>query len=153
MVPEPRRSTVVVARHPLYAMLAPVPIICFVGTFLTDIVYWQTAEMMWANFSAWLVTIGVVMGVLAGIVGILDFVLNRRFRTLPPSWPYVIGTAAALLLSVINALVHSRDAWTSVVPTGLILSTIVVIILILTGWMGWSVAYRRVGVTDIGVAE
>ena len=43
-------------------MLVPFPIACFVGTLLTDIAYWRTAEMMWADFSAWLLTVGVDHG-------------------------------------------------------------------------------------------
>jgi uncharacterized membrane protein len=39
--------------------------------------------------------------------------------------------------------VHTRDAWSSVVPTGLILSIIVVLILPITGWLGWSMVYRH----------
>jgi predicted membrane protein DUF2231 len=51
------------------------------------------------------------------------------------------------VVSLVNAFVHSRDAWTSVVSTGLILSAAVVLILLFTGWMGWSMVYRhRVGV-------
>jgi uncharacterized membrane protein len=43
-------------------------------------------------------------------------------------------------------MVHGRDAYTSVVPTGLILSALTVAILIVTGWLGWSMVYRyRVG--------
>jgi len=49
---------------------------------------------------------------------------------------------AVLVLSFFNLLVHSRDAWTSVVPTGLILSIIVVLILPFTAWLGWSMVYR-----------
>ncbi|PIK73709.1 hypothetical protein CS379_06895, partial [Methylobacterium frigidaeris] len=50
---------------------------------------------------------------------------------------------------LVNAFVHSRDGWTSVVPTGLILSGLVVLILCVTGWLGWAMVYRhRVGVAS-----
>ncbi len=48
----------------------------------------------------------------------------------------------ALLLSLINAFVHSRDAYTSVVPTGLILSGIVALLVLISSWLGSSLAYR-----------
>ena len=41
----------------------------------------------------------------------------------------------ALILATFNMLVHTRDAWTSVVPWGLVLSAAIVLVLILTGWM------------------
>jgi uncharacterized membrane protein len=148
LVKEPS-STAVIARRPVHAMLIPFPIACFVGTFLTDLVYWRTAEMMWANFSAWLVTVGVIMGWLAAIAGLIDFLGNRLIRMQPPAWPHVIGNAIVLVLATVNMFVHSRDAWTSVVPWGLILSGLVVLILLFTTWMGWSMVYRyRVGVAE-----
>jgi uncharacterized membrane protein len=143
------RSTAAIAGHPIHPMLVPFPIACFVGTLLTDIAYWRTAEIMWADFSAWLVTVGVVMGWLAGIAGLVDFLGNRLVRAQPPAWPHVIGNIVVLVLATVNMLVHTRDAWTSIVPTGLILSTIIVLILLFTGWMGWSMVYRHhIGVLD-----
>jgi uncharacterized membrane protein len=141
--------TLKVAKHPIHPMLVPFPIVCFVGTFLSDLAYWRTMDMMWADVSAWLVTIGVVLGVLAAIAGLIDFLGNRLIREQRPAWPHLLGNGVVLVLSFINALVHSRDGWTSVVPTGLILSTVSVLILLFTGWMGWSLVYRhRVGVAE-----
>jgi uncharacterized membrane protein len=130
-------------------MLVPFPIACFVGTLITDIVYWRTADMMWANFSAWLVTVGVILGILAAVAGLTDFLGDRRVRALTPAWPHFLGNLLALLLSIVNMFVHTRDAWTSVVPWGLILSALVVLILLVTGWLGWSMVYRH----HVGVAE
>lgn len=142
------RSTAQIARHPIHPMLVPFPIACFVGALLTDIAYWFTAEVMWANFSAWLVTVGVIMGVLAAIAGLIDFIGDPLIRAQAPAWPHVIGNVIALALAILNMLVHSRDGWTSIVPTGLILSALVVLILLFTGWMGGALVYRhRVGVT------
>jgi uncharacterized membrane protein len=141
-------STAQIARHPIHPMLVPFPIVCFVGTLITDIAYYATAEMMWADFSAWLVSIGVIMGVLAAIAGLIDLLGNRLIRSQAPAWPHALGNLLVLGLATLNALVHTRDAWTSVVPTGLILSAIVVLILPVTGWLGWSMVYRHgVGVS------
>jgi uncharacterized membrane protein len=104
--------------------------------------------MMWADFSAWLLAAGLVMGVLAAIAGIIDFVGNREIRKLIPAWIHAGGSGLVLVLAFFNSLVHSRDAWTSVVPTGLILSALTVIVMVFTGWMGWAMVDRRsVGVT------
>ena len=51
---------------------------------------------------------------------------------------------------IVNAFVHSRDAYTSVVPSGLILSGLVVLILFVTAWNGWTMVYRHgVGVRPV----
>jgi uncharacterized membrane protein len=55
-------STARIGSHPIHPMLVPIPIACFVGTLLTDPTYWRTADMMWADFSAWLVTVGTIFG-------------------------------------------------------------------------------------------
>src|SRR4051794_6281211 len=142
-------STARIGGHPIHPMLVPVPVACFVGTLLTDLVYWKTAEMMWADFSAWLLFAGLVMGLLAALVGLIDFLSNRLIRALAPAWLHMAGNFVVLVLAFFNALVHSRDAWTSVVPTGLVLSALTVTVLLFTGWMGWTMVYRhRVGVSN-----
>lgn len=142
------RSTASVAGHPIHPMLVPVPIVCFVGTMVTDIVYAITKQMMWANFSAWLLVAGLVVAALAVIAGLVDFLGDGRIRSLGAAWIHGLGNALALVLAIINVLVHSRDAYTSVVPEGLILSILTVLILAVTGWQGWEMVYRH----GVGVA-
>jgi uncharacterized membrane protein len=124
-------------------MLVPVPVVCFVATLVTDIVYWRTAAMQWANISAWLLVVGLVVSIFAATAGLIDFLSERRIRELRAAWIHGVGNIAALVLSIFNLLVHSRDAYTSVVPSGLILSALVVVILLVTGWNGWTMVYRH----------
>ncbi|HZR88131.1 MAG TPA: DUF2231 domain-containing protein [Bradyrhizobium sp.] len=144
MSPEqPLRSTARISGHPIHPMLVPFPIACFIGALVTDIVYWRTAEMMWSDISAWLLLIGLILGVLAAIAGLIDFLSNRLIRAQTPAWPHMLGNLLVLLLALFNTMVHTRDAFTSVVPTGLILSVLTVLILPVTGWLGWSMVYRH----------
>ena len=137
------RSTAQIAGHPIHPMLVPFPIVCFIGALVTDIAYWRTAQMMWADFSAWLLVIGLIMGGLAAIAGLIDFLSNRLIRAQAPAWPHMVGNIVAMLLALLNAFVHTRDAWTSVVPVGLVLSVLVVLILLVTGWLGGELVYRH----------
>ncbi len=147
MIDSPLRSTARIAGHPIHPMLVPFPIVCFIGALLTDIAYASTAEMMWANFSAWLLAVGLVMGVFAAIAGMIDFASNERVREQGPAWAHMLGNIGVLVLALFNNFVHSRDAWTSVVPTGLVLSAATVALMLVTGWLGASLVYRhRVGV-------
>lgn len=132
---------------PMHALLVPLPVACFAGTLITDIAYSRTADMMWADFSAWLLTAGLLLGGLAAAGALIGLVAHRRQRGLRGAWPYLLGAALVLLLSLLNAFVHSRDAWTSVVPTGLTLSAVVVVLMAVTGWLGLAMVYRpRAGV-------
>jgi uncharacterized membrane protein len=143
------RSTAQIAGHPIHPMLVPIPIACFIGALLTDIAYLVSAEMMWANFSAWLLLVGVIFGVLAAIAGLTDFLGNRLVRAQAPAWPHLLGNLVAMVLATINLLIHTRDAWTSVWPWGLVLSVLTVLILPVTGWLGWAMVYRH----GVGVAR
>jgi uncharacterized membrane protein len=125
------------SRRPFYQGFAAFAAACFVGTLATDIAYLSTAKIMWADFSAWLLTAGVIVGCATVIVALIEaFVIRAPLRSRPSGW-YVIGSLVALILAIFDMLVHTRDAWTSVVPTGLVLSAAIVLVLILTGWMTW----------------
>lgn len=126
---------VAIGRRPFYRVLAALAVCCFLGTLTTDIAYWWTAQMMWADFSAWLLTVGVIVGCIAVVVGLIETFAIRSALRDPAPWPYAVGGVLALILAVVDMLVHTRDAWTSVVPWGLVLSAAVVLVLILTAWM------------------
>jgi uncharacterized membrane protein len=138
------RSTVWIGRQPFYRALAAFSISCFVGTLATDLAYWRTADMMWADFSAWLLTVGVIVGYVTIVVALIETFAVRSPLRRRATWPYAIGNVVALLLATVNMLVHTRDAWTSVVPWGLVLSVAVVIVLILTALMT-RVTYHAAG--------
>jgi uncharacterized membrane protein len=107
----------------------------------TDWLYANNALMQWANFSAWLITGGLMLALVSAIVLLIERATGRAG---PIRWPDFILLAAAALLSLVNVLVHTRDAWTSVVPTGLVLSVIVALLLIVAGLRGWQVTRTRV---------
>jgi uncharacterized membrane protein len=138
--PSPR-SRIVPIGHPLQAMLLPIPFFFFGATLVTDIAYWRSANMQWANMSAWLLTVGLLISVLAVLVGVVDFLSDARVRRLRPGWLHVAGNLAALALATLNAFIHTRDAYTSVVPTGLLLSALTVLLLVLSAWNGWTKVY------------
>ena len=146
--PHPR-STASILGHPIHAMLVPFPIAFFIGAFVTDIVYARTAYLMWQYFSIWLITAGLIMGSLAALFGLIDYFGSHEVRARRPATPHMLLNILAMLLSLVNAFVHSRDGWTAVVPDGIILSGIVVLILAASAWLGASLTYKH----GVGVAE
>ena len=117
------------------------PFAYFTGAFVTDLAYWRTADVLWETFSDWLITAGMVTAGIAIIVFLIDLARGKRPRTL--AWPHAVGYALAVLLSLLNAFVHARDGYTAVVPTGVMLSGLVVVILLVMGLAGRAVAARR----------
>ena len=144
MTREVFRPTVAIAGVPVHAMLVPFPIACFTGAMLTDIIYSNSPQVQWANFSEWLLAFGLFMGVLAAIFGLIDFLAAGAARP-RIGWFHLVGNAAILIIAGFNNFVHSRDGWTGVVPTGLTLSIITVVLMVVTGFIGHFMAYRRVG--------
>lgn len=92
----------------------------FTGCLVTDLVYWRMPDVLWERFSIWLITAGLVMAGLATISYLIDLAGGRHINR--PAWPRASGYALAVFLSLINAFVRSRDGYTAVVPTGLMLS-------------------------------
>jgi hypothetical protein len=77
--------------------------------------YWRTADIVWADFSDWLVTVGVIFGYVTLVVALIEIFVLRTGRLYRPNWFFPIGMVVALILATFNMLVHTRDAWTSVV--------------------------------------
>lgn len=135
--------------NPFYALLGSFPIACFIGAFVTDIVYWRSMSFMWETFSVWLLAAGLVAAAVAVIVGLIGFIVSRRIRQRGPTWTLVLGYALVIVLSLVNVFIHSRDGYTAVVPTGIILSGIVVLVVMITGWMDRELVYPdRFGETE-----
>lgn len=124
-----------------------VPAVCFVGALLTDITYSRSPDMQWANFSAWLLAFAEFFGALALLVALVDLT-HAGVRRIPAARWRAAGLIVVLVLGLFNNFVHSRDAWTSVVPQGLIISVVTVLILLPTLWLGRTLTYRH----GLGVA-
>jgi uncharacterized membrane protein len=138
------RSTAKPRGRPIHKILVSFSAAYFTGAVITDLVYWHMPDVLWERFSIWLIVAGLVMAGFGIVAYVVDLAVGRRIDR--PALPHAVGYALAVLLSVINAFVHSRDGYTAVVPTGLMLSGLVVVILILTACVGVALANRqRVG--------
>jgi uncharacterized membrane protein len=140
------KSTAAIMGHPIHPMLIPLPIGFLVGALLSDIAFARTEDEFWARASLWLIRAGFITGALAAVFGLIDFLTIQRARRLD-GWVHFIGNALALLLTLGNWLVRQGDAVDGLMPTGLALSVIVALILVVTGWFGGELSYRyKVGV-------
>lgn len=115
-------------RRPLFPALMTFPAACFIVALVTDVAYAKTASMAWETFSIWLLTIGLIAAGIVVAIGLIQAFGQGRW----PSLILRLGYAAALILALFNAFVHSRDAYTSVVPEGLALSAATVLVLLAT---------------------
>lgn len=143
-------STANIMGHPLHPMLIPFPIAFLVATFVCDLVFWWTGNPAWATGSLYLLGAALVMAALAAVAGLTDFMGDRRIRELSAAWHQMIGNVVAVLLSLWNWYRRYEAGDAAVLPSGLLISLVVVLILLYTGWRGWEMVYRhRVAVSDL----
>lgn len=124
--------------HAIFA-LSSVPL--FLGALLSDWAYASSQEIQWVNFAAWLSAGGLLIAgptLLWGAVEVLRSSADRRRRGLI----YLALLLATFLVGFINALVHGKDGW-AVMPTGLILSAVVVVLAATASAIGLAGFLRR----------
>lgn len=121
----PRRSTLASA---VFGLLDPIPFGCFVAALIFDILYVRTGELLWDKGAAWLITFGLLFAVLPRLVNLAQvWITRRQVATRTDKLDFWLNLLA-IVAAIINAFVHSRDAY-AVVPAGMWLSACTVILL------------------------
>jgi uncharacterized membrane protein len=119
-----------IARRPISAMFLPVAIVCFVGALVTDLSYLNSGgNLLWVNFSAWLLAAGLLFAAIALIVLLIDAIRGVA------AWLAFGLLLLAWIVEFINSLVHARDGWTAVAGAGLVLSMIAALLALVAGWL------------------
>ena len=141
------RSTAQIAGHPIHPMLVQFPIVCFIGVLVTDIVFVNNHNPGWATASRYLLCIGLVMAALAALAGLTDFLGDKRIQG-ADAIKHAIANVTAVVLELVNLFIRLRSDQ-QIPHTGIILSAVVVLILLYSGWKGGDLVYRHgVGVED-----
>jgi uncharacterized membrane protein len=142
------QSTAKIADHPIHPMLIPFPIVCFVGAFVTDIVYKQNSDAGWATASMWLLGVGLVMAALAAVAGLTDFLGDERIRRLGDALKHMLANVTAVVIELVNLILRLNNPGFAQ-STGVYLSGVVVLLLLYSGWKGGDLVYRHgIGVHD-----
>ena len=136
-------TTYVRPLHPLHAVLLAFPFSLFLGALLSDLAYWNTFQIQWANFSSWLIAGGLVGGGFALLWALVDLIRFRRAGS-PRALIYFVLLLVMFVLGFVNALVHARDAWATM-PESLYLSAVTTLLALAAAWIGYS-GFRSVEV-------
>lgn len=119
---------------PLHALLLAGSVPLFIGGLLSDIAYYQTQQIQWANFAAWLIAGALLLSGLA-LLFALGNLFGARFRGRRPAAYFLL--LLAWVLGLVNAFEHAKDAW-AVMPAGLILSVVVSVLSLVASWIALS---------------
>lgn len=141
------RSTAQIAGHPIHPMLIPFPIVGFIGTFITDVVYTRNHDLGWATASHWLLGVGLAMAALAAVAGLTDFFGDKRIQG-SDAIKHMLANVTAVVLELVNLIMRLGNA--DFIPSvGVYISGVVVLILIYSGWKGGDLVFRHgIGVRD-----
>ncbi|WP_231802800.1 DUF2231 domain-containing protein [Stenotrophomonas sp. MMGLT7] len=127
----------------LYGLLNPIPFGCFVAALIFDIVYARSAEMLWMKGAAWLIAFGLLFAVIPRLVNLVQVWITGRHGSTGVDrldfWLNLLAIVAAIL----NAFVHSRDAY-GVVPAAVWLSVVTVVLLSIAH-VAVALRYRATG--------
>ena len=120
---------------PLHALLLAGSVPLFLGGLLSDIAYFNSYQIQWSNFAAWLIAGGLVFCGLALLFALANLVGAERRSGRPTL--YFVLLLVTWVLGLINAFEHAKDAW-AVMPAGLVLSVIVTVLALIAAWTGLS---------------
>jgi uncharacterized membrane protein len=126
---------IAIVRHPLYSMLLPIPVVCFLGVLLSDLAYLCSGgNLVWLDFSSWLLLAGLASGALAALVLLIEFIRSAVLRA-GAGLAHLLFFYLALVVELLSMFVHQRDGWTAVAGLGLILSIIGAVLVLIAAWL------------------
>lgn len=115
----------------IHGLLDPIPFGFFVGGLIFDIVYAQTAVLLWGKAAAWLITLALFIAVIPRLINLFQvWITSRQLATGTDRIAFLLNLLA-IVAAIFNAFVHSRDAY-AVVPLGMWLSAATVALLALS---------------------
>nr|WP_217436028.1 DUF2231 domain-containing protein [Pseudomonas putida] len=119
----------------MHALLLAGSVPLFLGALLSDIAYFNSYQIQWSNFAAWLIAGGLVFCGLALLFALANLI--RAERKGGRATLYFVLLLVTWVLGLINAFEHAKDAW-AVMPSGLVLSVIVTVLSVVAAWTGLS---------------
>ena len=136
-------STVNIRQHPVHPTLVVFPLAFLTGTVLSDIIFLMTGDAFWAEAAFWLASAGLGIGLLAALVGVVDFFTMNEVRQHISAWSHFLAGTMALALAGANVQWRWDDPASAVWPVGLMLSATMACMVVTTGWLGGTLTFKH----------
>lgn len=121
--------------HPIHGALLAGALPLYLGGLLSDYAYSSTYHVQWTNFASWLIAGGLVFNGLALLWSLIRLIITRHRSGIMVAHVFLLLITWAL--GFYNSLIHAKDAWATM-PTGMVLSIIVVILACASTWVGFA---------------
>lgn len=141
--PDATASYVAVAGHPIHPMLITFPVAYLLAALASDVGYWWTSDPFWARLSLWATGGGLLLGLLAALAGMLDFLLVKEIRRHVTSWSHFLMAVMMLAMAAANWWLRVPDAEAGVMPWGIVLSAATALALSVAGWLGGKLVFEH----------
>jgi uncharacterized membrane protein len=122
----------------MHAVIAFAALPLFLGALLSDWAYSSSYQIQWAHFASWLIAGGLVVAGIALLWGVIDVLRSRQRHGAID----LLLLLATFVIGFIDALVHAKDGWAAM-PTGLVLSAVVVVLAAVASAVGLTARLRR----------
>ena len=136
--------------HPLHPILIPFPLGLLITSFIFDIVYLITGNAIFSVVAFWMITAGVIGGLIAAVPGVIDWLAiphGTRARSIA-LW-HLLSNVVAIVLFALSWLIRIGAPPAQTGAIAIILSLVGVILLGLGGWLGGELVDRM----GVGVHE
>jgi uncharacterized membrane protein len=135
--------------HPIHQMLIVVPLGLLATSLIFDIAWLATASGRWADIAFWMITVGILGGVIAAIFGVIDFLgIPRGTRARKIGILHGLVNVGVLVIFGLGWLLRSGQPMQPP-HVAVLLSIIGVALALLGGWLGGELVDRL----GVGVDE
>ncbi len=133
-------SAVALAGHPLHAMTVHFPIAFVAATLGSDVFYWWNADPFWLRAGLWASGIAFLSGIAAGLIGTAELLLVPGIRVRVASWTHAVAAMTLIAICGMNWGIRFVGEL-SVLPYGLMLSSLAAVFTGLAGWHGGKLIF------------
>lgn len=110
--------------HAVFALLNPIPFGFFVAALIFDAIYVSNAHVLWIKSAAVLNAVGLLFAIVPRLINLVHVWMPAWRSTRVEKLDFWLNLAA-IITAIVNALVHSRDAY-GTMPLGVWLSAVTV---------------------------
>lgn len=122
-------------------MLNTFPIVFLTALVPSDLAWLVTQDPFWARVSLWLAGSGAATGVVAGIVGAIDFFVIPKVPRLTQSWSHFVAAVMLIAIAFVNWLLRLDDPTALLVPWTFLLSILGLIMVAVAAWLGANLVF------------
>jgi uncharacterized membrane protein len=136
-------SKAIIAEHPIHPMLVPFPIGLWTFSLVCDFVYRFGGNPLWSDMAFYTMAGGTIGALFAAVPGLIDFlaVASKDAVTRRIGATHLTLNLIIVALFAVNLWMRTRVASDALTP--FVLSIVAIGLLLVSGWLGWEMVYRR----------